>query len=54
MRSELFENYVCKYCGNADAVLFERLEAFEQADSTLFYVCKCKKCDMMFSIVYAT
>jgi hypothetical protein len=53
MRSELFENYICKSCGNADIALFERLEAFEQPDLTLFYVCKCKKCGLLFSIVYA-
>ena len=53
MRTELFEAYTCKYCGNHDPDKFTRVDSFDRTDGGIFYVCKCLKCKLLFNISYS-
>ena len=51
MRSDLFENYICKKCGNKDISKFERLEKIIEKDK-VSVICACNVCDSAFILTY--
>jgi hypothetical protein len=43
MRTDLFEGYKCKFCGNDNPNMFERLDKWNSIQEGLVF-CRCKNC----------
>jgi len=51
MRTDLFEGYKCKFCGNNNPNRFERLDRWSTKGEGLVF-CRCRDCMVVFILTY--